>query len=331
MALTGSPRVENFPEILLQMFSFLPLKSLITGRTVSQEWRRLIPLANINPIRRSFLDFYFTLINSPIFPQTRPWVLANLQPFDRQQYINDLMDQPQWKKLAVIDQHPYIPEDFRMWILEWPAKAVIGCVWPGLPNVYCQSEAADNVHRNEGNNMLAPLPPTICALPYENYSPDAHFIPALSVFYGRSDIVWLKLDERDSLRDKVYILYNAARSFDGDPGWYIDDNWVDHQKRMWFDIHTSWTKRRAKGNLPILRLEDMPPPHAKYVESPMFTKSFLRGQLQAHTWRERDEPSRLVFRRGSFYTSGMNYIFSQSVVLQDDNHMPDSGERINYW
>ena len=95
MTLTGSPCMpEDFPnEILLQILSFLPLKSLITGRTVSQEWRRLIPLADINPIRRSFLDFYLTLVNSPIFPQTRPWVLANLQPFDRQQYINDLLDQ----------------------------------------------------------------------------------------------------------------------------------------------------------------------------------------------------------------------------------------------
>jgi hypothetical protein len=279
MAFTGSPRVENFPnEILLQIFSLLPLKSLITGRTVSQEWRRLIPLANINPIRRSFLDFYFTLINSPIFPQTRPWLLANLQPFDRQQYINDLTD-----------QHPYIPEAFRMWILEWPAKAVIGCVWPGLPNIHCQSEAADNVHRNEGNNMLAPLPPTICALPYENYSPDAHFIPALSIFHGRSDIVWLMLDERDSLRDKVYLLYKAARSFDGDPGCYIDDNWVDHQKRMWSNIQWSAMKNRTERNLPIPRLEDIPPPDPIYVKMPMYTKSFRNGQIQHHTWRERDE------------------------------------------
>lgn len=283
MALTGSPCMEDFPnEIHLQIYSFLPIKSLIIGRTVSQEWRRLIPLADINPIRRSFLDFYLTLVNSPLFPQTRPWVLANLQPFDRQQYINDLMD-----------QHPYIPEAFRIWILEWPAKAVIGCVWPGLPNVHSQSEAVDNVHRIEGNNLLAPLPPTVCALPHMNYSPDAHFIPALSIFHGRDDIVWLMLDERDSLRDKVYILVETARSlFDGssDPRWPgdIDNNWVDYQKRMWFYIQW-WAMKRARKKLPILRLEDMPPPDPRYVVLPMYTKSFRRGQLQ-HTWRERDEP-----------------------------------------
>lgn len=285
MALTCSSCMKDFPnEILLQIFSFLPLKSLIIGRTVSQEWRRLIPLADINPIRRSFLDFYLNLVDSPIFPQTRPWVLANLQPFDRQQYINDLLD-----------QHPYVPEAFRMWILEWPAKAVIGCVWPGLPNVYCPSEAADHVHRNEGNNLLAPLPPTICAMPHRNNCSDAHFIPVLSIFHGREDIAWLVLDERDGLRDKVYIVMEGACSLSvgcsnrGCLLGYIDNNWVDYQKRLWFCIEWGAMKR-AHGKLPILRLEDIPPPpDPRYVEMPMYTKSFRRGQLQ-HSWRERDEP-----------------------------------------
>jgi len=122
-------------EILLHAFRFFPLKALIIGRTVSQDWRRLIPLADISPIRRALLDFYLTLVSSPIFPQTRPWVLANLQPFDRQAYIDDLMR-----------QHPYVPEAFRVWILEWPARAVIGCVWPGLPNLYSREPCVDNVH-----------------------------------------------------------------------------------------------------------------------------------------------------------------------------------------
>ena len=131
-----SQRTEDFPnEILLHVFSFLPLKSLINGRTISQEWTRLIPLADITPIRRALLDFYLTLIDSPIFLQTRPWVRANLQPFNRQQYISDLMD-----------QHPYVPEAFRVSLLEWPTKAIISCNWPGLPNVHCGRDIGDNVH-----------------------------------------------------------------------------------------------------------------------------------------------------------------------------------------
>ena len=169
--------MEDFPnEILLHFFLFLPLKSLIMGRTISQEGRRLIPLSDITPIRRALLDFYLTLIGSPIFLQTRPWVLANLHPFNRQQYIGDLMD-----------QHPYAPGAFRVWILEWPTKAVIGsCNWPGFPNVHCGRDVADNVHRIEGNNSLAPLPPTITALPFMNYTAAAQgFIPALFIFHDQ--------------------------------------------------------------------------------------------------------------------------------------------------
>lgn len=260
-----SQRMEDFPnEILLHVFSSLPLKSLIMWRTVSRECRRLIPLADITPIRRGLLDFYLTLIDSSIFLQTRPWVLANLQP-----------------------------EAFRVWILEWPAKAVIGCNWPGLPNVHAGRDIADNVHRIEGNNSLAPLPPTICALPFMNYTAAAHFIPALFIFHGQQSTVWLMLDERESLRDKVYTLVEGGNSlFDekGDSDWdIIDDNWVEYQKRTWGRIEL-WAKWRADKNLPIMRLEDMPQ-NTSFGERPMFTKSFRRGELQAHTWRERDEPN----------------------------------------
>ncbi|EDR00816.1 uncharacterized protein LACBIDRAFT_313023 [Laccaria bicolor S238N-H82] len=301
-----SQRMEDFPnETLLHVFSFLPLKSLINGRTISQEWRRLIPLADINPTRQALLDFYLTLIDSPIFLQTRPWVLANLEPFNRQQYIDDL-----------IDQHPYVPEAFRVWILEWPAKAVIGCNWPGLPNVHAGRDIADNVHRIEGNNSLAPLPPTICALPFMNYTAAAHFIPALFIFHGQQSTVWLMLDERESLRDKVYTLVEGGNSlFDekGDSDWdIIDDNWVEYQKRTWGRIEL-WAKWRADKNLPIMRLEDMPQ-NTSFGERPMFTKSFRRGELQAHTWRERDEPN----------------VRLDLYFAENDVHLPDLGERIEY-
>ena len=84
-----------------------------------------------------------------------PWVLANLQPFDHQAYIDDLMC-----------QHPYVPEIFHIWILEWPARAVIGCVWPSLPNLYSRVPCVDDVHRMEGTNWLAPVTPTVCAIPF---------------------------------------------------------------------------------------------------------------------------------------------------------------------
>ena len=61
----------------------------------------------------------------------------------------------------------------------------------------------------------------------------------------------------------------------GDSDWdTIDDNWVGYQKRTWGIIEL-WAKRRAEENLPILRLEDMPPRNTKYHERLMY--SGVRG------------------------------------------------------
>ena len=82
------------------------------------------------------------------------------------------------------------------------------------------------------------------------------------------------LDERESLRDKVYTLAEGGHSlFDekGDSDWdTIDDNWVEYQKRTWGIIEL-----RAEENLPILRLQDMPPRNTKYHERLMY--SGVRG------------------------------------------------------
>ncbi len=80
------------------------------------------------------------MINTPGFLNTRGWTLDNLEPFDRQAYID-----------ALLSQHPAIPEDFRIWILEWPARLAIGCMWPGLPFIDSSTESA---MRRPGVNWL---------------------------------------------------------------------------------------------------------------------------------------------------------------------------------
>ena len=161
------------------MFSLSSISSLLylMGRTISQEWKRLIPLADITPIRRTLLDFYLTLIDSRKLLQTRPWVLANLQPFNRQRYIDDLMD-----------QHPYVPEAFRVWILEWPAKAVIGCIWPGLPNG--PTSIVEGILRTMSTELKEIirwhhyLPQSVLCR-FMNYTAAAHFIPAEALHLSR--------------------------------------------------------------------------------------------------------------------------------------------------
>jgi len=96
--------------------------------------------ADILPLRRSFLDFYLKAIDYHTFLPSRPWVLKNLVSFDRKAFISRLES-----------TFPYIPEDFKLWILEWPARAVVGPVWPGLPS-RCRS---DRMWRNTAINMLS--------------------------------------------------------------------------------------------------------------------------------------------------------------------------------
>lgn len=117
-------QILDFPnELLLKIYPHLPLQGLITAQGVCQKWRQLVPLSDIPTHRRAFYEFYMKLIQSPLFFRTRPWVLANLRPFDRQAFLDTLLE-----------QYPYLPEEFTLWILEWPARAVIGCCWPGLPS-----------------------------------------------------------------------------------------------------------------------------------------------------------------------------------------------------
>ncbi|KAJ7983189.1 hypothetical protein DFH06DRAFT_978220, partial [Mycena polygramma] len=137
-------------EVFLQIFPHCPLKSLIAAQGVSQLWRQLVPLADISPARRGLLKLYLEIIESPVFIKTRPWLLENLRPFDREACIH-----------ALLDQHDYLPEDFRIWILEWPAKAVIACCWPGLPEKYYGRAEADGVERIRGCNFLGRIPPVV--------------------------------------------------------------------------------------------------------------------------------------------------------------------------
>ncbi|KAJ8462793.1 hypothetical protein ONZ45_g17810 [Pleurotus djamor] len=109
-------------EVLLAIFGEFHLPTLIHGRAVCRKWRDLLPLADIQPIRRALLDLFNEIIEEPWFLDGRPWVLENLSSFDREAYVD-----------ALLAQHNYLPVEFRIWILEWPAKAAFAGIWPGLP------------------------------------------------------------------------------------------------------------------------------------------------------------------------------------------------------
>ncbi|KAJ7619610.1 hypothetical protein FB45DRAFT_755324, partial [Roridomyces roridus] len=139
------------PELVLEVVPHLPLKALIAAEGVCRQWKAFVSIADIYPPRRALLSLYKKIVHDPLFHDlgTRPWLWENLRPFDRQAYLDH-----------ILAQHDYIPEDFRLWILEWPEKDVIACAWPGLPAVYCW-EDADDVERVAGYNHLGCIEPQV--------------------------------------------------------------------------------------------------------------------------------------------------------------------------
>ncbi|KIJ51819.1 hypothetical protein M422DRAFT_776414 [Sphaerobolus stellatus SS14] len=158
-------------ELYLKLFSHLLLRSLIASRRVSHLFRTFIAKAPIPPSRRAFLTFYLSLIASPYFHRTRPWVLENLKPFDRAAYLSSLIDQG---ALA-------LPEQLSLWILVWSSKAAIGA---GAP----------------GRNALTLVPPPLSAaifLPYKRW------IQAICLFTIHWETAWLAVDEDSDLEESV--------------------------------------------------------------------------------------------------------------------------------
>ncbi|KAL0954135.1 hypothetical protein HGRIS_005275 [Hohenbuehelia grisea] len=201
------PTNVNLPDlpqdILYDLLPYLPLQSLIAARGVCRTWHHAAELADIHPIRRELLNIYLDLIDRPWFLDSRKWPLENLRDFDRQAYLDTLLAQYNW-----------LPEDFSMWILEWPARATFGWVWPGLPSDDFSGETT--FHRLSGVNTLGIIPPEVGAVflvyprdeeempdgnPKER--PDDFVAPALLVWEDPDDHqVWLMLGD-SAYRGKV--------------------------------------------------------------------------------------------------------------------------------
>jgi hypothetical protein len=221
--------INDFPnELLLELFLHLPLKSLISSQGVCRRWRHLVPLSDISPSRRALLELYIEIIFSPFFERTRPWTLLNLRPFDRNEYLD-----------ALLKQHDYIPEAFRLWILEWPARAAIGA-WPGLP---CTTE--DRGNAVEDVNWLGRTPPQVSVIYCYEGSAERDILPGLLIWSGHNGYTWLLLDQRRS-RHQVCDIVTSISAIHEDSNATVYADWIEWQKRLWKEIEPAAEQLSAK-------------------------------------------------------------------------------------
>ncbi|CAL1698651.1 unnamed protein product [Somion occarium] len=115
-------------EILLNIFELLPLQSLIVVRGVSRLWRDLVEVAHIDPTRRSLLDLYLDVIQSPAFQLSRHEVIQQLNECDHPPgayFVARVEASSRWR----------LPDEIRMWFREWPTRAIFLWMWPAFPAI----------------------------------------------------------------------------------------------------------------------------------------------------------------------------------------------------
>ena len=145
-------------ELKQAIIGFLDLMSLVNVRNTNKNLHHLVNDALTQPsiihtARANLLRLYLDLHRYPSFHESRKHILPHLIPFSRQQYLN--------KFKTEISKHcpkAQIPEEYELWIKEWPEKAVIGWAWPGLDSIFdiAAGKRGENRHwwRTYGGNML---------------------------------------------------------------------------------------------------------------------------------------------------------------------------------
>lgn len=204
----------------------MELKTLIASQGVCQEWRQLVPLADLHHHRRRLLELFHDVISNEQFLLSQA---ANLQTssIDRHTYIDQLLQ-----------QYPKVPDDFKLWILEWPSRTVIDGLWPS----FTLEEAKYNeFNRRVGVNWIALNPPQFLTLVY---SPDIdtqeyEVIPAILAYRHHSRITWILFDDRPQLFGRVYTLFDNTDFIDADLASdapeeaYIHTDWITYISFVW--------------------------------------------------------------------------------------------------
>jgi len=210
--------IHNLPnELLLEIFSHLPLKSLIAARGVHQNWRRLVLLANLHPARRKLLELYLSSIESAMFIDSRPFILPHIRYFDRVAYIDKLREQLRDTSL---------PDEFVFWILEYPTRATIMWIWPGLDGAWRTDLSPDSWGRY-GANCLSSNSPQIRKVYLDDIPDGGVSMLGLEVWEHGPSSSWLIIG--GELRSLVGQVVLDGTAYDWtDKKFYDNSGWVDY-------------------------------------------------------------------------------------------------------
>lgn len=110
-------------EIHLEIMGFLSLSSLISMRSTCRYWQRTIKDKRdvLHSTRSRLLVLFEETVGSKAFPEYRKRTKMYLQPFVRDMFIERFR----------AGASKSMPEEFEMWIKEWPLYAAMVDTWPG--------------------------------------------------------------------------------------------------------------------------------------------------------------------------------------------------------
>ncbi|KAF9539106.1 hypothetical protein CPC08DRAFT_731160, partial [Agrocybe pediades] len=178
--------------------------------------------------------------------------------FDREAYIN-----------ALLSQYPAIPAEFCMWILEWPARMTVFCLWPGLPFM---SYGEATLKPANGVNWLSYLPegpPCLLGLVHKHPSHAKHFIPALLLWKDDFRVYWL-IFEKDE--EDLFGRVMGINSDSGDPSVLCRFPFAEGEHDETIEMYGSWLEFLEKYW--IIQLEftlSLPPLPYSLAENKLLT------------------------------------------------------------
>ena len=182
-------------ELHLSIFFFFELKPFLLSHGVCKNWKRLLQVTDVHPTRKCMIQLYRQIVNTSGFEKPIKWARENLLPFDRETYVQSLLS-----------QHSFIPEDFCMWMLEWPSSLPIHNIWPGLPFLEYRGDTTERPH---GVNWIAynGSSPKLHAVVYKYKTAESRFVPALLIWRTDKSTTWLVFDQEDpTLFGKIFVI-----------------------------------------------------------------------------------------------------------------------------